>query len=320
MKRLLRFFGLALLILIGFVLAARGGWLNPSEETLRARYALPQSKFLPIGGREVHLVDEGTGPAILLVHGSYGSLRMWNDWAEALKGRYRVVRFDRPGMGLTGPSPDGRYGKEAEVAQIGAVADALKLDRVVLVATSSGGEAAAAWAARNPGRVAGVIFANIAAGPLKPALPHDLAPSFKASLAAMPWLGGWYPRTFWRGVLDMNFADKTKVTPELVREWTDLANRSQGWKRVPPEPGKVFFADTPKDLAAIRAPALLLWSAKDPETTLAEHGMAALKELGSADKQIMVLPDCGHMMPIECGKSSAALALPFIARVSAAVN
>ena len=69
---------------------------------------------ITIGEQQLHYVDEGTGPAVVLVHGSYASLRQWQAWADALKGSYRVIRFDRPGMGLSGPSPDARYDGDAE--------------------------------------------------------------------------------------------------------------------------------------------------------------------------------------------------------------
>ena len=60
----------------GFVFAARTGYLTPDEATLRLRYGLPNSRFADIDGQTIHYVDEGRGPAIVLVHGSYGSLRM----------------------------------------------------------------------------------------------------------------------------------------------------------------------------------------------------------------------------------------------------
>ena len=82
--------------------------------------------------QQLHYVDEGSGPAIVLVHGSYASLRKWQAWAGVLKAKYRVIRFDRPGMGLSGPSPDARYDGEAEAALIGQLADHLKLDRFML--------------------------------------------------------------------------------------------------------------------------------------------------------------------------------------------
>ena len=90
-----------------------------------------------------------------------------------------------------------------------------------------------------------------------------LPPRFKRVLKVEKWLAGWHLRAFWHGILKMNFADPAKVTPALVREWTELNNRAQGWPRKPWPGGKPPFAGTPDDLKAITAPTLLLWSDGD---------------------------------------------------------
>lgn len=74
---------------------------------LRARYGLAESQFVTVDGQTVHFTDQGQGPAVVLVHGGYGSLRNWDEWVEALSPRYRVIRFDRPRMGLSGPALPG---------------------------------------------------------------------------------------------------------------------------------------------------------------------------------------------------------------------
>lgn len=296
-----------------FVLAARSGWLRPDDADLRARYGLPNSQFVTVGGQALHLVDEGSGPPVILVHGSYGSLRMWREWADALKGRHRVIRFDRPGMGLSGPSPDARYDGDAEAELIGRLADHLGLKRFSIVGTSSSGEGAAHFAAVHPERVDAVILANIAAGPLV-MRPMDRSAMFKAAAFVDPWFKGWHSRALWRGVLEMNYADKSLVTPELVREWTDLNNRTQGWPRKP-WPGGKPFAGTPADLKAITAPTLLLWSDRDPETPVEDDGQRALALLAAGDKALVTVPNCGHMMPQECGERSAGPAREFLDRV-----
>jgi len=73
--------GLLIAAVAALVVGAREGLLTPDDSTVRARYALADSRFVQIDGESVHFVDQGRGPAIVLVHGSFGSLRMWNDWA-----------------------------------------------------------------------------------------------------------------------------------------------------------------------------------------------------------------------------------------------
>lgn len=301
---------LAVVLIAAYVLAARNGFMAQSEATLQARYGHPQSRFTTIGGQLVHYVDEGRGPPVVLVHGSYGSLRMWESWARKLTSRYRVIRFDRPAMGLSGPAPGGRYDAATEALIIGALTERLGVERFDLVATSSAGEAAAAFAAGHPERVRGVILANIADGPITPR-PAVRRWSYEVALATDNYLGGWHMQAFWREILIANFADASRVTPEMVREWTELNNRAQFYRRAPRAADFVPFKRTPADLAAMRAPTLLLWSDKDPEVPAAIDGRNALQRLGSIDKRLILVKDCGHMMPLECGPASAAVAMAF---------
>lgn len=307
---------LALAAAVGaYVGAARAGWLRPDEAVMRERYGLPGSQFLTFGGQALHLVDEGPRganvPVLMLVHGSFASVHMWDGWAKELARRYRVIRFDRPGMGLSGPQPQGRYDGEAEAALIDTVARQMKLPPFVLIGTSSAGEGVAHFAAQHPKALRALVLANIAAGPLKPD-PH-LTPWFKAVLAFDAMLGGHHIPAFWGGILRMNYADPARVSSELVREWTQLNNRAQGWPHhFGPKPP---FSGTPQDLAAITTPTLVLWSDRDPEVPLSKDGRQVLERLGSRDKSLAVVRDCGHMMPIECPAPSLMYVSVFLRRV-----
>src|SRR5574337_335103 len=64
---------------------------------LRARWAPPPSTFLDIAGMKVHVRDEGPKEdksPLVLVHGTGSSLHAWEGWAQALKDKRRVIRFD----------------------------------------------------------------------------------------------------------------------------------------------------------------------------------------------------------------------------------
>ena len=93
---------------------------------LAARWAPPPSTFVPILGMDVHLRDEGPRDdptPIVLIHGTSASLHTWEGWVAALKDDRRVITFDLPGFGLTGPSPDGDYTIAAYVRFVGALLD-----------------------------------------------------------------------------------------------------------------------------------------------------------------------------------------------------
>ncbi|MDE0244326.1 MAG: hypothetical protein OXM59_03125, partial [Gammaproteobacteria bacterium] len=83
-----------------------------SYEEIVAKYADPDSRFVVLEGNDginVHYKDQGSGPAVLLVHSSTGDLKDYDGWVDILGDDYRVVRFDLPAFGLTGPVPSGNY-------------------------------------------------------------------------------------------------------------------------------------------------------------------------------------------------------------------
>jgi pimeloyl-ACP methyl ester carboxylesterase len=301
-----------------FAFAVRAGVLAPSEAELRAKYMLPTSKIVEIDGEPIHYSDEGQGEAVVLVHGTFGSLRMWNDWVEALGGRYRVVRFDRPPYGLSGPDPKGRYGADREVEIIAGLADKLGLEKFFLVATSSGGQSVTQYAAEHPDRIRGLVVSNIAVKPMA-ADPNRNTWMVRQSRKVSPFLKGWHPKMEWRAVLERNMVNHDKVTDALVAEYQDLNNRPASYlaaqargPHVPPR------ERTPGDLARITAPALVLWSENDSERPPKPVAEDAMSFLGSQDKSLVIIPRCEHMMPLDCGPASAAAAVAFIDRIAAA--
>jgi triacylglycerol esterase/lipase EstA (alpha/beta hydrolase family) len=113
-----------------------------SVEALQACWAPPPSVFIPVMGMNVHLRDEGPrddAMPIVLLHGTSSSLHTWDGWARALKEQRRVIRFDLPGFGLTGPSADNVYTIERYTRFVAAVLDHLGVQRCVLAGNSFGG-------------------------------------------------------------------------------------------------------------------------------------------------------------------------------------
>lgn len=69
----------------------------------------PTGQLLTVEGHTVHAHVEGHGPDLILIHGASGSTRDFTfSFVERMKGRYRVIAFDRPGLGWSDDiGPDG---------------------------------------------------------------------------------------------------------------------------------------------------------------------------------------------------------------------
>ncbi|MFJ2769996.1 alpha/beta fold hydrolase [Streptomyces sp. NPDC087300] len=117
--------------------------------------------FVRIGGVPHHVEVTGSGPVCVL---SAGLGLGWFDWdpvVPLLAPTRTVVRFDRPGLGLSGHArvaPTAR----GEAARIGAVLDAVGLGgrRVTVAGHSLAGFHAEAFARLYPQRTAGLVLVD----------------------------------------------------------------------------------------------------------------------------------------------------------------
>ncbi|MGW8482754.1 alpha/beta fold hydrolase [Microbacterium sp. NPDC055903] len=109
-------------------------------------------------GARVDLVFRvrGSGPAVVLLHGTSASHAVWEPIAKALETEATTIAVDQRGHGRSG-KPQAGYTADAFADDVVAVLDALGLERAVIAGHSLGARNAWVAAARHPGRVAGVV-------------------------------------------------------------------------------------------------------------------------------------------------------------------
>ncbi len=73
---------------------------------------------LVIADRVVSYEDYGSGPVVLLIHGSPGNSKVWSRVGERLADRYRIIAPDLPGYGDTTPQPLDAVPDTAHAAEI----------------------------------------------------------------------------------------------------------------------------------------------------------------------------------------------------------
>lgn len=105
------------------------------------------------------LDDGGTGGIpVVFIHSAAGSTTHWEGQLVHLRRTRRAVALDIRGHGRSEAPRDGSYAVAAMGADVVAAADALGLERFILVGHSQGGAVAIAAAAQAPGRVAGLVL------------------------------------------------------------------------------------------------------------------------------------------------------------------
>lgn len=150
----------------------------------------PEGQFIDVDGRQVHAVVAGTGPDLVLIHGAGGNTREFTfDFMARLTDRYRVIVFDRPGLGYTDRVSDefeGAFTATAEspaqqAAMLQAAAAQLGANNPIVLGHSYGGSVALAWGLNHPDATAGIV--NIA-GPSHP-WPGDLGAYYTVNGSAV---------------------------------------------------------------------------------------------------------------------------------------
>jgi pimeloyl-ACP methyl ester carboxylesterase len=127
----------------------------PAFQKGKARYPAPDERFIEVGGRRIHFVDEAAGPkkpTIVFIHGFASSWVVWSQLMSALKEEYRVVALDLPGFGYSDKKP-GDYSPQALADLVARFMEARSIPRAHVVAHSWGCSVALALALRHRARV-----------------------------------------------------------------------------------------------------------------------------------------------------------------------
>ena len=286
-----------LILFIAVALVLAWAWEpDRSVESLTERYRVTGSQFLEFDGMSAHVAVEGSGPALVLLHGTGASLHTWNGWAEALAGDFRIVRMDLPGFGLTGPHPAGDYSIGAYVRFVDAVTRRLGIDDFHLAGNSLGGRIAWNYAVAHPERVNRLLLVDASGYPLR------RTPSLSFRLAALPGIGDALakltPRILYRRSLEEVYADDSLVDEALVDRYFELSlregNREAFLQRVRAA-SRSARDDPAAALAQIGAPTLVQWGGQD-EWIPPEHGRRFAEDI--PDARLVVYDDLGHV-PME---------------------
>ncbi|NPC42201.1 alpha/beta fold hydrolase [Nocardioides sp. zg-1230] len=252
-----------------------------------------EHRSVEVAGSLVHVAETGTGPAVLLLHGSGPGTTgagAWTTTAVALASSHRIVAPDQAGFGRT-PLPDGTTGGlRVWTEQAAGLMDALAETSYAVVGHSMGGAVALALAAARPRQVTRVIAVATMGAPDAP-LSSDL----NAVWAAAPGEAGA------RDMLGRLVLDQSLVTDEAVQARADAMRAgAEAFATMFPAPRTRWVDDltlSAATLGAVRAPVLLVHGAQDRLTPLCTAALPMLDHL--SDVRLHVLGRCGHAPPLE---------------------
>jgi len=242
-----------------------------------------------VGGVRTRVLRAGSGPDLVLLHGTGGHLEAYARDLAGLAADFSVTAYDMVGHGWSA-LPDRPYTVDVLSGHLLGLMDALGIDRAHLSGESLGGWVAAWSAAHHPDRVARLVLntpGNIAN---KPEVMARLRDSTMAAVRNPD------EETVRRRV-EFLFHHKEMVTDELVDLRRAVYSRPGFLRAITntlvlqdPEVRK-DFAWSPHWVGRITAPTLLLWTEHDPTGGLDE---AALLLEWLPDARLHVIADAGH--------------------------
>lgn len=316
-------FALAAAMLLSAIPASAQNTPEPqtiSVAELTARYRLPESRFVNLLGTRIHYIDVGKGPVLVLTHGSSSSLRTFAPMIARLSRRYRVIAWDEPNMGLSGPPPQSLYDRPLyPVLVLESLLDHLNVGRANLAGVSSGGAISFYYAARNPDKVERLILSNTPTGradgkgmALSAALAREIAASTPASGRRSKIFR---PRSYWRAYFDFYTGEPHRADERMVDEYYDMNRRPAAADRLAIVEALDDEKLTAEALAKVRVPVLLVWGARDP--VLPISSAATLRDrLMNAQVSTVIMPDVGHYPPLESPGRFGDIVDSFIADVT----
>ncbi len=282
----------AAVLLLGLSLTLK--YANPDIPVSRLipKYTNVDSKFVALEGTDFHYRDEGSGYPVVLIHGFSSSLHTWDGWVMNLTNRFRVVRLDMPGFGLTGPWKGHPPTMENSVKAVDLLVASLKITNFALCGNSLGGRVAWEYTVVHPDKVSKLILED-AGG-----YPQNSGHMPVLDLARYPLFGRIIKLLTTKKMVAENvikaYADKSKFTPALEERYYELimreGNRDQIGARM-----RIIEPDNSGMIKTIRKPALILWGQEDRLIPV-ENAYRFHRDI--AGSKLVIYANVGHM-PME---------------------
>jgi pimeloyl-ACP methyl ester carboxylesterase len=254
-------------------------------------------------GVELAVLDEGTGDAVLLLHGFPDSGRLWRHQIPTLTDAgFRVVAPDLRGFGASEkPADVSDYRIGRSVADMVALLDALEIEKAHVVGHDWGAAVAWALALLAPQRVDRLVVMSVG----HPGVKRTLEQREKS----------WYMLLFQfpeaEAILQQNdsalLREWAASHPELDLERFDLT-AGLNWYRANLHPRREL--EPPRALPPVQADTLGIWSTGD--RYLLERGMTESAHHVEGRWRYERVEDAGHWMQLDQPERVNALLLDFL--------
>jgi pimeloyl-ACP methyl ester carboxylesterase len=288
--------------------ALYGLWTPDLERAeLEKRYFSSSPQIIDVDGLKVYYKETGPqgAPALLLLHGFGSSLQAWDDWSLKLEQKYRVIRLDLPGFGLTGASPANDYSEEKDLATLTYFADKLGLEKFSVMGHSMGGKMAWSLAASQPERVQALVLMAPDGFPET----KDIGTKPYEVPAIMGLIKYVLPKYLVRKSIEPAFVQADALNDALVNRYFDMLRAPGVRGAILERSNQTIYTDPVPRLKAIKAPTLLIWGEQDqmiPSTNAQSYANVL------SNSTTVLIPKLGHLLQEEQPEKGLTAVIQFL--------
>ena len=258
-----------------------------------------EDRHLALDGAQLHYVDEGEGPPLLMLHGNPTWSFLYRDIITGLRDRFRCLAVDYPGFGLSVAPPGYGFTPAEHAGVLERFVTELDLDDLTLMVQDWGGPIGFSVAGRHPERFSAFVIGNTFAWPMT----ANRGARFFSAFMGGPIGGVLINRfnLFVEGALGRGIR-RHKLPPEVMDAYRGPFPTPASRRPVHVFPREIvastpFLAEVERGLDALRdRPALIVWPERDPAFRASERERW---ERIFADHRTVTLRGAGHYIQEE---------------------
>jgi 3-oxoadipate enol-lactonase len=246
--------------------------------------------------KELNLIDQGTGPTVVLLHPIGLDATFWGRASAVLQSAFRVVSIDLAGHGQSPPAPSG-HGLADYADDVARIVERFG-PPVTVAGLSFGGMIAQALAIRHPTLVGRLVLCGCPCtfdASLRPVIAARGTAAEQGGMEAVaePTLARWFTPAY------LAAGGAELVRQRLLSD--DVAGWATGWRAIAAH-------DTADALASVRVPTVCIAGEHDQSVPPAAVSALSARLPGS---KFEVIPGGSHMMHIENAEAFGQAVLRF---------
>lgn len=256
-------------------------------------------EHMDAGGLRIAYRRNGSGPALILLHGAVSDSRVWRVELESFADAFTVVAWDAPGCGGSSDAPEG-FTMRDYADRLLSLIEHLDLGPAHLLGHSWGSTVAIEACRLRPSAVRSLVLVGGYAGWAGSLPPEEVSRRLEFALRSAEHGTGWDPTSMPGLFSDVMPADRADELARIMSEARPAATRTMA---------RALAEDLSDALGALDVPTLLVHGGDDARSPVSV-GEALHRAIRGSE--LRVLPGLGHECYLESPETFETVVRPFL--------